>query len=204
MLGTMSQPTDGPSVRRPQELLPRAIEPVVAVLEALDPAGLQRPTPCRDYDVRGLVNHFAGTIAWLERMGRRVRADPDDPFGAQQDVTSGDWPALLVERVRAVGAAWADPGAWEGSIEGASMPAEFIGQMALVELLFHGWDLAVAGGQLLPVDEETAQAALDFVTETGEMGRQMGAYGAEVPVAPDAATFDRALGLAGRDPTWRP
>lgn len=137
------------------------------VVLTLDSTQLERATPCGDYDVRGLVNHFAGTTAWLERMGRRTAADADDPFGAKQDVTPRDWQRLLVERVRAVGAAWADPAAWEGSIQG------------------------------------TAQAALAIVSETAEMGRQMGVYGAEVPVPSEATAFDRALGLAGRDPSWR-
>lgn len=190
--------------RTSQELIAAAAEPVVAVVQALDPTHLDGATPCPDYDIRGLVNHFAGTTAWLERMGRRIAADADDPFGTKQDVTTGDWQRLLVERVRAVGAAWADPAAWQGSIEGASMPPPFIGEMALVELLFHGWDLAVATGQHLQVDPAAAAAALRVVAETAEMGRQMGAYGAEVPVPADATAFDRALGLAGRDPNWRP
>lgn len=74
----------------------------------------------------------------------------------------------------------------------------------MVELLFHGWDLAVATGQHLQVDPEAAASALRVVAETADMGRQMGAYRAEVPVPADATAFDRALGLAGRDPNWRP
>jgi len=42
-----------------------------------------------------------------------------------------------------------------------------------------------------------------IVSETAEMGRQMGVYGAEVPVPSEATAFDRALGLAGRNPSWR-
>lgn len=187
-----------------RELLPHTVEPVVAVVEAVEANALERPTPCEDYDVRGLVNHVAGTTAWLERMGRRRAPEADDPFGATKDITTADWRALLVERIRAVGTAWAHPAAWEGPIEGVQMPATMIGEMAVVELLMHGWDLAVATGQRLVVDEDVAAAAYRFVAQTAELGRQMGAYGAEVAVPTGATTFDRALGLAGRDPGWTP
>ena len=125
----------------------RAVAPVVTVVEGVKPGQLELPTPCSDYDVRGLINHFAGTTAWLERVGRRLSPDADDPFGANSDVTTGDWQALLTARIRAVAAAWDEPSAWEGSIEGVQMPATMIGQMAFAELLIHGWDLARATGQ---------------------------------------------------------
>jgi len=182
----------------------RAVEPVVAVVEGVKPDQLELSTPCRDYDVRGLINHFAGTTAWLERMGRRLPPDPDDPFGANSDVTTGGWQTLLAERIRAVAAAWAEPSAWEGSIEGVQMPATMIGNMALAELLIHGWDLAMATGQRVDYGDDAAQEVYRFAAETAEMGRQMGAYGAEVPVPSQAPAFDRALGLTGRDPGWTP
>lgn len=185
------------------QLLPHALEPVAAVVKAADPDALQLATPCREYDVRGLVNHFAGTASWLDRMGRRAAPDADDPCGAKQDVTTEDWRALLVERIRAVGTTWADPQAWAGPIDGVQMPAAMIGEMAIAEVLMHGWDLAVATGQQLAVDERAAASAYRFMVETGEMGRQMGAYGPEVQVPADAPAFERALGLAGRDPQWR-
>jgi hypothetical protein len=79
-----------------RELMPRAVESVVAVLDADD---LTAPTPCTDFDVRGLINHFAGTTHWLAQVGKRAPTDPDDPYGTKQDVTTGDWRALLRDRV---------------------------------------------------------------------------------------------------------
>lgn len=183
--------------------MPRAVESAVAVIDAARPDSLASPTPCTEYDVRALINHLAGTTAWLQRIGTRTAPDPDDPFGANQDVPTGDWRALLVERVRAVGSAWAGPEAWEGFIEDVQMPASVIGEMAFVELLIHGWDLAMATDQQIGVDDEMARAACRHLAETAELGRQMGAYGPPVEVAPDAPPFDRALGLTGRDPAWK-
>lgn len=181
-----------------------AVAPVVAVVEAIKPDQLELPTPCSDYDVRGLINHLAGTTAWLELMGRRLQPDPDDPFSANSDVTMGNWQALLAARIRAVTAAWGEPSAWEGSIEGMQMPATMIGEMALTELLMHGWDLATATGQRVDYGDDAAREVYRSVADTAELGRQMGAYGAEVPVSGQATAFDRALGLTGRDPNWTP
>jgi uncharacterized protein (TIGR03086 family) len=184
-----------------RELMPRAVESAVAVVDADD---LAAPTPCTEFDVRALVNHFAGTTHWLAQVGRRAATDPDDPYGTKQDVTTGDWRSLLRDRVRDVGAAWAEPSAWEGTVEAVQMQATMIGEMALVELLVHGWDLASATGQQLVVDDEVGAAVHRSIAETAELGQQMGAYGPEIEVPSDAPAFDRALGLAGRDPLWKP
>lgn len=201
----MALQTDTEIVARAAGLVAEA---VAEALTALPREGLDRPTPCAEWDVRALVNHFAGTQSWMARTARREPPDPDDPFGQAADVTGGDVAALLAERIREVGEAWRAPSAWEGEIEGMGMPAAMIGRLALVEMLVHGWDLSAAAGSgpafRASVPADLAAATLDFMAETAEMGRTMGAYTAEIAVDAAAPDLDRALGLAGRDPDWAP
>jgi uncharacterized protein (TIGR03086 family) len=70
--------------------------------------------------------------------------------------------------------------------------------------VLHGWDVARAVGAPYEVPAELAAVVLAAVSATAETGRDGGWYGPEVPVAGDAPPFDRALGLTGRDPAWRP
>jgi len=168
-------------------------------------ADLASPTPCKDFDLRQLINHFAGTTAGLARAGRQEPLDPDDPWGSEADVVAeGDWPTILADRVAAVGAVWSSPTAWAGVVDlgGSSLPAEACGDMAFAEILLHGWDLAAATGQQLIVAAEIGTTLRRVIEETAELGRQMHAYGEQVPVPPDASDFDHALGSSGRDPNW--
>jgi len=65
-----------------------------------------------------------------------------------------------------------------------------------------GWDLAVATGQRLELPSGLLAHLHDTMLAGVEQGRQMGMYGPQVAVPADAPTFDRILGLTGRDPAW--
>ena len=99
--------------------------------------------------------------------------------------------------------AWSRPEAWTGSIEGAKMPAQAIGELGLVELLLHGWDVARGTGQSLRISPDVGAELLRCLEPTLDQGREFEVYGPEVTVPTDAAPFERALGLSGRDPDWR-
>jgi uncharacterized protein (TIGR03086 family) len=82
------------------------------------------------------------------------------------------------------------------------LPAASVGEMALVEMLAHGWDLARATGQAPRWPDDVVARTYQAIAGMAELGRQMGVFGPEVSVPADASEFDRMLALSGRDPGW--
>ncbi|MFF5261558.1 TIGR03086 family metal-binding protein [Actinomadura viridis] len=173
------------------------------------PAGLlDAPTPCPEWDVRGLINHL---IFWTGRGETAARKRPPRPgVEERHDFTrDGDWAARYAEQALATAEAWRDEAAWEGvtSLSGdpnGGMPAVVIGGMLFSECVLHGWDLAVATGQDPALPDRLVRASYEQVASIAEMGREYGAFGEQVEVDASAPTLDRLLGLAGRDPRWKP
>ena len=162
-----------------------------------DPAS---PTPCRDFDLNTLAGHFIGTSQAFAQAGSGA-LDADDPWGSKATVDD-DWSAQLVDHLDRAGAAWGRPEVWDGEVENSPMPAAALGEMGLIEIVLHGWDLAKATGQTVTLDDDVAAEVLRCVAATADQGRQFEAYGPEVKVPDDASDLDRAIALAGRDPAW--
>ena len=177
---------------------------VAAVLADPADADLGAATPCDEMDLRALIEHFVGTTGAMARLGLGEPLDADNPWGGDEDATAGDWPARLRSNLDDIGRGWSRADAWVGEAEvgGSTMPRSMLGEMALVEVALHGWDVARALGRTVELEPEVADAVDQAVAPTAELGRQMGAYGPEVAVPDDAAGLDRALGRAGRDPEW--
>lgn len=188
------------------DVFPAACAAVRAVTDGARDAELSLPTPCRDWALSLLVNHFVGTTGAMARAGRHEPLDPVDPWGSKTDVAGGDWSARLAHNLEAVAEAWSRSEAWQGSVDagGHEMPARMLGDTALMEVVLHGWDVATATAQPYDVSADVAAVLLDRVAASAELGRQMEAFGPEVAVAGDASALDRALGLSGRDPNRDP
>ncbi|GAA4427330.1 TIGR03086 family metal-binding protein [Georgenia halophila] len=176
---------------------------LTSVVAGVREDALDRPTPCTDWSVRELLAHVDGLL-----LAFRAAADKDlgpltdtDP-SRQALVLDEGWRERIPERVDALVRAWSAPEAWTGTTRagGLELPAEVAGLVALDEVTLHGWDLARATGQEHRVDEATTKVVLGFATQTAE--EQSPIFGPRVPVPDDASDFDRALGLAGRDPAW--
>ena len=175
---------------------------VAAVLADLPDGAvdLSAPTPCTELDLRGLVKHFVGTSGAMARLGQDEPLDADDPWGGGQRAADGDRAGRLRDNLDVVAHGWSRPEAWTGDAQvgGAALPRPVLGEMALVEVAVHGWDVARSLGRTLELDPEVGEA----VSRTAELGRQMKAYGPEVTVPHDVPALGRALGEAGRDPGW--
>lgn len=171
---------------------------------------LAAPTPCPDMTVGTLLDHLHG-LAGAFRDAARKSLPPGGtqaPTASAQNLVAGwreDIPAVLDD----LAAAWTDPGAWQGMTEagGVTLPGEVAGVVALDEIVLHGWDLAAATGQDFHPDPDAVAACLEFTASMSAPGQEQsrqGLFGPVVPVPDDAATFDRVLGFAGRDPRWTP
>jgi hypothetical protein len=87
------------------------------------------------------------------------------------------------------------------------MPAEAIGVITFGELSVHAWDLSQGTG--ISFDPDTAGLDAFYELTSGFLGGPNGdamrgtAFGPAVDVPDDAPTFERALGVLGRDPRWK-
>ncbi|MCW3842928.1 TIGR03086 family metal-binding protein [Micromonospora yasonensis] len=182
------------------ELLAVAAPRTVAVVGAISDDQLDLPTPCPDYSVRDLLNHVYAVVVNFQALARRQEVDWS---GKTDHLTEGWRDRFAAETARLI-EAWSDPAALEGVSPGMGLPQETVGEMALIDLTVHGWDLARATGQRLEVDPAVLDAGHGFMDKMGETGQQMGAFGTPVPTTPDATPLDHLLGRTGRDPGWTP
>jgi uncharacterized protein (TIGR03086 family) len=169
---------------------------------------LDAPTPCVEMTVAVVLDHLMGlTLAFTDAALKLVPPGGSQPPQSSAANLDPEWREILPVRLEALATAWAKPEAWEGMTEagGVQMPAEVMATVALDEVVIHGWDLARATGQVFDPDPVTAAAVLEFTTEAAKPEHaQMrdNIFGPVVPVPATASVFDRALGLAGRSPSW--
>jgi uncharacterized protein (TIGR03086 family) len=156
------------------------------------------PTPCRDWDVRRLVNHVTVEQLWapdvmagktIEEVGDRYAGDQlgSDPVATWDSAAAG------------ARAAFSEPDALLGRVHlsyGDAAASHYCGEMT-IDLVVHAWDLARAIG----ADEQWDPELIGYALEQGEARGDQSATGffdPPVPVSPDADPLTRMLALYGR------
>ncbi|MDT9696031.1 TIGR03086 family metal-binding protein [Streptomyces sp. P17] len=175
--------------------------------EAVTDEQLTDATPCPDLRVRNLLGHLLGlTIAFRDAGRKDLGATTDTaPTDTVPDIGPGwreEFPKVLDELAEA----WRDPAAWTGMTRagGFDLPGAVAGAVAIDELVIHGWDLARATGQPYTPDPTALQACHDFLLASKDDPSRGEIFGPIVPVPQDAPLLDRAVGLSGRNPEWKP
>ncbi|MET7885936.1 TIGR03086 family metal-binding protein [Streptomyces avermitilis] len=181
---------------------------VARLAEAVREEQLTAATPCPGYAVHHMLGHLLGLTIAFRDAGRKDLGVTTDtsPEAAVPDIGPGwreELPKVLDELVET----WRDPAAWTGETRagGVNLPGAVAGAVVADELVIHGWDLARATGQEYTPDQGALRAAYGFLVAAAEdPSRGGGIFGPVVPVPQDAPLLDRAIGLSGRDPGWKP
>jgi len=105
----MTQMTD------PRQIHQRAMAQTEAVVAAVQPAQLALPTPCTEYDVRGLLSHIVGGLNRIAIVGE---GGDGLAVPARADGVPGDgWLAAYQAARSRVTAAWADDARLDALVE---------------------------------------------------------------------------------------
>jgi uncharacterized protein (TIGR03086 family) len=178
--------------------LQRSYEQLAKVVGGVTSGQLTGPTPCEGWDTRTLLNHLFGTC-WmftLVNSGEVVGEDAGDLVG--------DNPVQALGEVSAANlACWSAAGRLEGdrTYPFGIFPAAAGLMINVGEVAVHAWDLASATGQTFEIDQEVAQATIDFYTPLPlNSYREGGVFGPEITVPATASAADRLVGLLGRRP----
>ncbi|MFD0557390.1 uncharacterized protein (TIGR03086 family) [Stackebrandtia endophytica] len=161
---------------------------------------LDGPTPCEEYHLGDLIQHVDGLAVAFRAAADKAPLPPGTPVGLDEG-----WRERIGEHLRQLVAAWRAPEAWEGRTEagGVELTGAEAGAVALNELVIHGWDVARSIDRTYEPDETSLAVSEQFVTAAAA-DPVPGLFAPPVPVAEDASRLDRVVGLAGRDPHWRP
>ncbi len=174
---------------------------------------LTGPTPCPDWTVADLVDHIAGLAVAFTAAARKAELPGGGGPHADGANLRDGWRDRIAADLEALAEAWTDPEAYRGMTKAGpvEMPGDAAGLVALDEVVVHGWDLARATGQRYDVDPAAAEVVAGFVASfdppearAADAGTSGGLFGPAVAVPDDADPVDRLVGLAGRDPEWRP
>jgi cystathionine beta-synthase len=160
------------------------------------------PSPCADWDARGVLGHIVDMhAAMLAPLGRSLSPAPsleEDPvaafISARADVEALlDDPATSSREI--------------GSPMGPTTVERHVDEVASADMIVHRWDLARAAGLDDTIDPAEVDAMLPTAESMPEVMRTPGAFGPDIVVfgplvelPPDASKQDRLLGLLGRDP----
>jgi uncharacterized protein (TIGR03086 family) len=183
-------------------LFGRSLEEFGRRVHAVRPDQWGCPTPCRDWEVRNLVNHLVTEQLWVPPLvsdGLTVGAVGDRFAGDRLGTDPvGAWDAAAADAL----AAFAAPGALERTVHlsyGDRPAVEYAREMVF-DLVVHTWDLARAIEGDEKIDPDLVDAVYSRIEPEVDSLAASGLFDPPVPVPPDSDEQTRLIAATGRRP----
>ncbi|OBK83451.1 maleylpyruvate isomerase family mycothiol-dependent enzyme [Mycobacterium sp. 1165178.9] len=146
-----------------------------------------RPSPCDEWDARGVLEHVIGFHDAL--LLRPLGLKPDRPRGDPR----ARWQLTYDSLTEALGSG------------GATRLDEYRLMPNLTrDVLVHTWDLARAVGADAALDPAWCEMFCASLPEDPRASAASGMFGAPVAIDDETDSQGRLLARLGRDPLWRP
>jgi uncharacterized protein (TIGR03086 family) len=182
----------------PINVFQRAVDQTGQIVASVKPDEFGASTPCRDWDVRALLNHTIAAVGMFDTAARGGDFDPSifgrDNVGSNPTASYDAAAAKLSE-------ALAKPGVLEAmwNMPFGTVPGTMAVGFATLEVAQHGWDVANATGQRPAFDPDVTDTA--FATARmapAEQVRVPGVFGPEAVCPGDAPAHDQLAAFLGR------
>jgi uncharacterized protein (TIGR03086 family) len=154
-------------------------------------------TPCPEFDVQTLVGHIVGWVRVFDVAANGGTFDGDPSSYDVHEGSAADFrshAASMLEGWRAHGVDRTV------NLVGGEMPAPMVFNMAFMEYMAHGWDLARGTGQAVPFTDEEATETLRRGRETLQPQFRGGQIGPEITLPAESPAIDQFVAFMGRQP----
>jgi uncharacterized protein (TIGR03086 family) len=179
------------------ERIEKATEQAQQAINGVKPDQMGDPTPCSEFDLKGLLNHVIAGMGMLHTAATGGKAVPptenivgDDP--------AGQYATARAELLNAL----KEPGVFEKNWEMpfGAMPGKMMAGIAFMEHTTHAWDIRKATGQDTELPEDLAKECFELVQPMDAMMRTPGVCGPAVEVPDTATTTEKLIAFLGRQP----
>jgi len=177
----------------------RALDETRAAVAGVRSEQWNLPTPCDGWDVQALLNHLVSGNLWAGELGAGATiAEVGDRLDG--DVLGDNALAAYEASAKLAAATFEAPGALEApcAVSYGPVPGSVYAGHRFVDVLIHGWDLAVATGQDTTLDPELVDVAYVLLQGEAEMVRASGMFGEDIAVSAKAGAQTRLLAFVGR------
>jgi uncharacterized protein (TIGR03086 family) len=181
------------------ELHAQALDQTGRIVAGIKPDQWQADTPCDGWDVHALLNHLVAGNLWAAELGAGATIkDIGDRLDG--DVLGADPAASYATSAATAAATFRRPGALDApcAVSYGPVPGSVYAGHRFLDVLVHGWDLAVATAQDPELDPGLIKACHDVIEPQAAAFRAAGVLGDEQPVPPEATDQQRFLAMLGR------
>jgi len=176
-------------------LLERAIDYTLGSLQGVAPQAMSRPTPCRAWDLRALLDHLDESLLALHEAAHgHVPLTPADPSASADPV------AVVRERAGRLLGAWTAAGRSQVTIGDTALTTGLLTSAGAIEIAVHGWDVSQAVGRHHPLPPALAEELLALTPFLVSDLDRPARFATPVAVPPGSPAGERLLALLGRRP----